>query len=162
MRRIFGHGRYATVTSTLALVIALSGTAYAANTVRSIDIVDGAVQSQDIGTGAVQSVDIKNRTITAQDLLPGTLGRTPAVMARVSGSDGALLFNRGLTSVVRNTAGRYTIQAGREVANCVTLVTPETQANTATTDQASTTAINVYIDLNGTPNDSNFNVVLFC
>jgi hypothetical protein len=44
---------YANVASTLALVVALSGTAYAAATVTSADIVNRTIKVKDISTGAV-------------------------------------------------------------------------------------------------------------
>jgi hypothetical protein len=59
---------YANVAATLALVLASGGTAYAVNTVRSADIVDGTIQSRDIGTGGVQSADLRNATVTRLDL----------------------------------------------------------------------------------------------
>lgn len=79
-----GHVTYANVASTLALVIALgSGTAYAANTVFSTDIVNGqvkavdlgasAVNSNKIGDGQVQSVDVNDESLTTSDVLNETL-----------------------------------------------------------------------------------------
>ena len=51
MKPIFGGNRYANVTSTLALVVALGGTgAYAANTIGSKDIGNGQVKSADLAT----------------------------------------------------------------------------------------------------------------
>ncbi|HEY3833352.1 MAG TPA: hypothetical protein VGO03_13730 [Acidimicrobiia bacterium] len=49
LRTLFRHNLVAFV----ALFVALSGTAYAANTVRSSDIVDGTIQAQDLHAGAV-------------------------------------------------------------------------------------------------------------
>ena len=56
MRRIFGNGSYANVTATLALVIALGGTSYAAiklpkNSVRSIQVKDRSLLKKDFKTG---------------------------------------------------------------------------------------------------------------
>ncbi len=69
--RLRRHLTYANVAATLALVMASSGVAYAANTVRSTDIVDGAVKSVDIATNGVQSIDIKNGGIALGDLSNG-------------------------------------------------------------------------------------------
>ena len=52
MKGIFTGSRYANVTATMALIVALGGTAYAANTIRSGDIANGQVKSADIGTGS--------------------------------------------------------------------------------------------------------------
>ncbi len=42
-----------------ALLVALGGTAYAANTVRGRDVVDGSLKSKDIQDGAIRGQDIK-------------------------------------------------------------------------------------------------------
>jgi hypothetical protein len=56
---------FANVCSALALFIALgTGSAYAANTIGSSDVIDESLQSQ----------DIKNQTIQGGDIAPGTLG----------------------------------------------------------------------------------------
>jgi hypothetical protein len=60
---------YANVCSTLALVIALSaGSAYAANTIRSGDIVDGQVKRADLAANAVSSTKIADNSVRATDL----------------------------------------------------------------------------------------------
>ena len=61
----------------LFLVIA-GGTAYAANTIGSSDIIDGQVKSVDIGNNQVQSVDVRDDTLSggglsAEDLRPGSV-----------------------------------------------------------------------------------------
>ncbi|WP_323791451.1 hypothetical protein [Nocardioides sp.] len=58
------HLSYANVSATLALVVALSGTAYAANTVRSKDIVNGQVKTADLGKAAVATSKIKKNAVT--------------------------------------------------------------------------------------------------
>ena len=75
MKRIFGRGRYANVTSTLALVAVLGGTAYAANTVRSSDIVNGQVKSPDIGSKQVKSSDLGDNSVTTAKVRNGSLQR---------------------------------------------------------------------------------------
>lgn len=72
----------------LALFIALSGTAYAANTVRSTDIVDGQVMYQDLAPKSVSSgkiqdniiagVDIKDGAVTGADVNESSLGKVPS------------------------------------------------------------------------------------
>jgi hypothetical protein len=72
--RFRSHLTYANVASTLALVIAVAGgTAYAANTIFSTDIVNGEVKSVDIGTGQVQSADVKNEGLTGTDIANNSL-----------------------------------------------------------------------------------------
>ena len=60
---------YANVVATLALVIAVAGgTAYAANTVFSSDIVNGEVKSADIGNNEVRSADVRDDTLAGGGL----------------------------------------------------------------------------------------------
>jgi len=67
--RLRPHVTYANVCSTFALVIALgAGSAYAANTIRSGDIVDGQVKRADLAAGAVSSGKIADNTVRASDL----------------------------------------------------------------------------------------------
>ena len=156
--------RYSIVASTLALAFALGGTAYAVNTVRSSDIVDATIKTQDLGTGSVQSIDIKNGTVAPADLTAATLARTASAMARVNGIDGSVAISRGgIGTVVRNAAGRYTIQAGRDVTSCLYVVTPRASDIAAGADQASTTAVNVYLeDPSSGQIDADFDIVFFC
>ncbi len=61
----------------LFLVIA-GGTAYAANTVLSSDIVDGEVKTADIGNNQIRSVDLRNDTLSggglqSSDIAPGAI-----------------------------------------------------------------------------------------
>ena len=53
------------VIACVALFVAMSGVAYAANTVRSRDIVNDAVTSADIEGGGGKTGDIKNRDVNA-------------------------------------------------------------------------------------------------
>jgi hypothetical protein len=133
--------------------------------VRSSDIVDGAVKTQDIGLGAVRSVDIKNGTVGRFDIAPASLGRAPAMWGRVEPIGETFLINRGgLVSVEQNSTGRFIIQAGRDITACTYLVTPAASGVAASADQASTTAVNVYIDdiNSGNPFQSEFDIVFFC
>jgi hypothetical protein len=75
MRQIFRGSRYANVTATLALVASLGGTAYAANSIRSRDIVDGQVRRADLADGAVTSSKVRNNTLLRKDFKTGQLPR---------------------------------------------------------------------------------------
>ena len=52
----------------LALFVALGGSAYAVNTVRSTDIVDGEVASVDIKNQDIVSADVKDQSLTTFDV----------------------------------------------------------------------------------------------
>ena len=113
MRRLRNHLTYANVVATLALVIAVAGgTAYAANTIFSSDIVDGEVKAPDIAAGAVatseigkdqvQSVDVRDDTlangglrgadialgaVTASDIGNGTVTSADIANSTITGDD---------------------------------------------------------------------------
>jgi len=59
---------YANVVASLALFVALGGTAYAVNTVGSTDIIDGQVKSVDIGNNEIGSNDVKDNSINTFDV----------------------------------------------------------------------------------------------
>lgn len=73
MRAMFSNGRYANVTATLALLIALSGTSYAALTVTSKNIRNGTIRGIDVASNTVTSKNIRNRTIRGVDLANNTI-----------------------------------------------------------------------------------------
>jgi hypothetical protein len=84
------------VVAYLALFIALGGTsAYAANTIRSTDIVDGEVKTADVANQDLTGGDVKDGTITTfdvsnlvgDDIIDGTIGN-----ADLSATAGAVPF----------------------------------------------------------------------
>jgi hypothetical protein len=90
MGRIFTGNRYATVTSTVALVIALSGgTAYAAELITSKGIKDGGVKRVDIASGAVNSAKVADGSLLKGDFKAGQLPAGPAGPAGATGATGA-------------------------------------------------------------------------
>ena len=98
MRRIRSRLTFANAMSLVAVFIALGGAAYAANTVRSSDIVNdevysadvrndtlaggglaaadlrsGSVATAEVSTGGVQSVDIQDESLTGGDIADGAV-----------------------------------------------------------------------------------------
>ena len=72
------HLSYANVASTLALIMALGGTAYAGatlarNSVGSAQIKRSGVANSDIRNNAVTSAKVRNRSLRAGDFAPGVL-----------------------------------------------------------------------------------------
>jgi hypothetical protein len=55
---------YANVTATIALFVALGGTAYAVDTVGSADIIDESILSQDVKDGEVRTSDLADLGVT--------------------------------------------------------------------------------------------------
>lgn len=114
MRRVFRNGRYANVTATLALVVALGGTGYAAiklpaNSVGSKQLKPRAVTGSDIRINAVTSAKVKNGSLRAADFKAGQL---PAGSPGPPGPPGmAKLVRRRLGSqpVAPDAVGAVTI-----------------------------------------------------
>jgi hypothetical protein len=102
------------------------GTAYAANTIGSSDIINGQVKSADIGNNQVRSADVRDDTIangglTGKDIIEGSLGTVPAAdtldgmdskdFARLGGvvnGDGSILQGSGFT-VSHPSDGEYQV-----------------------------------------------------
>jgi hypothetical protein len=74
MKRIFGSGRYANVTATVALVIALGGTSYAAIK---------------LPANSVTSKTVKDKTLLKKDFKPGQLPAGPKGADGAAGAAGA-------------------------------------------------------------------------
>lgn len=82
--------RYADVVATLALVVAMGGTAYAAlpkNAVGAKQIKTDAVRPAEIKAGAVRSAEIKNGAVRAADLATGSVGTGQVRDGGVTGTD---------------------------------------------------------------------------
>jgi hypothetical protein len=96
--RIRRHLTFASVCSSLALTVALStGTAYAASTIFSADIVDGEVKTPDLGaaavtapkiaSGAVWSAAVRDGSLVGADLAVGTVGGGQVADGSLTGAD---------------------------------------------------------------------------
>jgi hypothetical protein len=88
MNGIFGNGRYANVTATMALVVALSGSAYAANTIRSSDIKNGQVKRVDLANNAVTSGKVRNGALLRKDFKSGQIPAGPRGATGATGANG--------------------------------------------------------------------------
>src|SRR6478609_5095851 len=111
---------YANVASTLALVVALSGGAYAAGLVGTSQLKNGAVTapkiaaravtSTKLGSGAVVGGKIKTGAVTSGKLAPGAVGSTAIADGSVAPGDlSAAVHDEiaaphgGFTQVTNNT-----------------------------------------------------------
>jgi hypothetical protein len=91
MKRMFSNGRYANVTATLALIVALGGTSYAAirlpaNSVGAKQLKRHAVTSSKLSASAVTSSTVKNGSLRAKDFKPGQIPAGPAGPAGAAGA----------------------------------------------------------------------------
>jgi hypothetical protein len=90
MARIFTANRYASVVSTMALVIALGGgTAYAATLITSKDIKNGGVKRVDIHKRAINSAKVADGTLLKGDFKAGQLPAGPKGDTGLKGDTGA-------------------------------------------------------------------------
>lgn len=128
--------------SVAALVVATSGTSYAAMTIKSQDIQNNTIQSRDIRNGTVDSRDIRSNTIKSGDVKNGTLrakdfrGKLPA---GPKGADGV-----GRWALVDATGTIVSQSGGFEIVAAY-----PTLPNTAPVGDNSLRANgNVYIDAN--------------
>jgi len=127
---MFHNGRYANVTATLALILAMGGTSYAAislprNSVGTAQIRPAAVKTADLGASSVTSTKVKNHSLQAHDFAFGQIpagaqgpvgpqgeAGTAAAYARVlptGVSDGALAHNVVGGAVSHPSTGVYCI-----------------------------------------------------
>ena len=91
MKGMFSNGRYANVTATMALIVALGGTSYAAislpaNSVGSRQLKRDAVTNSKLGAGAVTSGTVRNGSLRAKDFKAGQLPAGPAGAAGAAGA----------------------------------------------------------------------------
>ncbi|GAA5147114.1 hypothetical protein GCM10023340_19020 [Nocardioides marinquilinus] len=140
--------RYAAVTATLALAVALGGTSYAATQVGTKQLRNGAVTTAKLANGAVTGAKVKNDSLTGADVKEGSLGKVPRAGQAVSArsAERAVEAERvGRVSVVDVVSSRLVEQPGRpsfpiNAAGLHVELTCETVSNqtrlglTATTD----------------------------
>ena len=103
LRKLRSRLTYANVMSSIAVFGVLAGgTAYAANTIGSSDIIDGQVKSVDIGDNEVNSADVKDQslntfdvsTFLGVDVVDGTLTSADVAPGTFVEGRGQLLSNR--------------------------------------------------------------------
>jgi hypothetical protein len=175
----------ALVIACIALFVSLSGVAYAANTIRSRDIVNDAVTSADIKGGGGRTGDVKNRDVNKSlavakgfatiDASPGNGGK-PILngggqqTANLPAGIGAVRTGTGQYTVTFNAntgTGKFagvdnlsdlSIQAtGRDaIRTDASIITSGSSAN------VNQVVLNVRVyDTNGTPIDRDFSVQFY-
>lgn len=123
----------------LALVVATSGTAYAAATIGSPEVIDGSLRSVDISdettlNGGLSGIDIRTNTLTGADIQEGTLAKVPNADMLDGLDSGAFVQGRGQVY-----SGAAAIAAGNGFA----------QIFLSTSDPAFFVAYNCPADLSG-------------
>jgi hypothetical protein len=79
---------YANVTSTLALVVALGGTSYAAVSITGKSIKNESITAADLAKGSVASSEVRDGSLRKTDFKAGDLPAGPAGKAGAAGADG--------------------------------------------------------------------------
>jgi hypothetical protein len=91
MSRLLHRPRYADVVGTLALIVAMSGTAYAAhalpkNSVGSKQIRDNKVAGKDLKDGGIGPADLASGSVGGTHLQPGSVGTANLAPGSVTGA----------------------------------------------------------------------------
>jgi hypothetical protein len=131
MTRLRSKLTFANVCSFLALLIALgTGSAYAANTVFSSDIVDGQVKTADIGNNQVKAPDIAAGAVDGAAILDGSVGNfeiTPGAVTHsklgASSIDGSNVASNSITSadiLGADVSGHVSFSIGGNSCNTLT------------------------------------------
>jgi hypothetical protein len=132
----------AMVVALISLFVALSGVAWAANTVGSGDVIDNSLLSQDLKNGAgARGVDVVDDSLTGADVDESTLGKVPTA-DKLDGIDstgfvrnlwavagfgtptlgnptGFQLFRgHGATGAERLGSGVFSVSFNRDITSC--------------------------------------------
>lgn len=187
MSTLKDHLNYANVMSTIAVCIALGGSAYAAtllpkDSVGSAQIKRSAVGPAELRTGAVTSRAIRNQSIGLGDLAsaarlslrgakgdPGPAG--VALHAAINAGGSAVRGNATAFSH-QGGSGLYTIAFGRDVSACEATATLAAVPNGTAVQQPTPGRITVAVDAagvtvrtydtDGSVKDQPFNVLVAC
>lgn len=87
LHRLRASVSYANVTATLALIIALGGTSYAAIRVSGKNIVNNSVSSVDVRNNSLRGKDVRNSTLTGADVKNSSLTGSDIKGGSITGSD---------------------------------------------------------------------------
>ncbi len=119
----------------VAIFIAVGGTAYAANTVGSEDVIDNSLRSIDLRNNDIRGADVRLDTLTGADVDESTLAEVPSAESADSAdnvlsakvlNNGTLAGGDGAVDAARGGVGtgNYTVGFDRSVVNiCAITVT---------------------------------------
>jgi hypothetical protein len=117
----------AMVVALIALFVALGGVGYAAATIGTNDIKNGAVTSKKIRNRTIRNFDVRRQTLTGSRIKESTLGPVPEANGLtfwgVFNANSVPTRSSGVTSSARLSTGRYQVGFGDPVAGCAYLAT---------------------------------------
>lgn len=103
----------------LALMVALGGTAYAADKLRSRDVANGSLKSKDLGNKALLGRDIQPGALKGRHIDESTLETDVDSTSVVSGDDGIEVQNAdGFSRAYRVDTGAYVVVARSDLSAC--------------------------------------------
>ncbi len=116
---------YSNITATLALVVAMSGTAVAATKIGTNQIANGAVTTSKLHKAAVTGKKVKPGSLTSTSFAAGAV---PTVLWAVVNADGTLDRGSHVVSTAKvdfdlSTTGSYEVIFDRDVTQCAYLGT---------------------------------------
>ncbi len=129
----------------VAIFIAIGGTAYAADTIGSEDVIDNSLRSVDLRNNDVRGSDVRLDSLTGDDVDESSLAEVPSaerasnVLAAKVLSDGTFAGGIGAvasTHVGAVNSGNYTVTFNRPVANicAITVTLSDSSSGEATVD----------------------------
>ena len=126
---------YATVASSLALLVALGGTSYAVTQIGTSQIKNNAVTTPKIKNGAVNGAKVKDGTVTGADVKESSLAKVPsaATADALAGGTRVVKVNfrgQNVTDVTVATLGELTVKltcAGGQEALSATTTTMDNE-----------------------------------
>jgi hypothetical protein len=161
----------------LALFMAMGGSAYALvvtsgsirnNTIRSVDVRNGALLGKDFRADGVGGRAIKESTLGT---VPGALVAHGSARFSVVNSAGQQVRGRGTTSAARTAEGRYQVIFDADVRNCGYYATiGDPSASQPASGQVSVSSLGSNVNGvrirtendAGAPADRPFHLVVFC
>jgi len=128
VRRLIGRHRPRSVYDVMAAIacfgVVAGGTAYAANTVGSTDIIDGQVMNVDLAANAVTTDKIKDANVTSADIANNAVGTTkiaPGAVRNQNLADGSVGSTKlGNGSVISGKLGPNSVTGANVVDNSLT------------------------------------------
>lgn len=178
LRRIRHHTTYANVMATIAVMIALGGSSYAALTLPR-----NSVGDRQIRAGAVRGSEVKNGSLGAKELSPaartaltgaagpvgpqGPAGPSATPYFAVIAATGERLAGTA-TGVVPSGAGAYRVSFSRSLAGCaVTATLGSHDGSAVVAGRITTTVINGEAGIHtfsadGSPADLPFHLIASC
>ena len=180
MSRLHEHISYANVMATLAVFIALGGSAYAVaqlprNSVGAAQIKRNAVGTSELRNRTVRLGDISvsaRRSLRGADGAPGPAG-PPGVTYHAAVNAGGTAVRGNATGFThQGGSGLYTLAFGRDVSTCQATATLAAVQNGPTLEQPTPGRVTVAasganlvvstFDVDGSVKDQPFNVIVVC